>query len=223
MSQGTLPVTLRRCTPQSPWDYSALLEYQAQVVTRILAGGSGELLLSELAPVITLGRSTQPQDVWASSAELEQRGITSLAVSRGGRATYHGPGQWVLFPVERLERLVGDPRGVRKVVEALLEAARDTARAFDVSAEIREGAEAGVWTQLGKLASVGIRVENGIAQHGLALNVYRTPHSFYGLHPCGLQAKADFLFSDEGIGRLRFEEVGSKLTERFRGKLFRVP
>ena len=75
------------------------------------------------------------------------------------------------------------------------------ATACGVKTEIREGAELGVWSlrgqttgrATGKIAAVGIHVEAGVLLHGLSLNVYRTPQSFVGLKPCGLDAEVDFL------------------------------
>jgi lipoyl(octanoyl) transferase len=199
--------------------YAELDQRQREIAERVRAGGEGALLLSELEPVITMGRRAQPGDLLLSERELEARGISVFRTDRGGLATYHGPGQWVLFAVDRLDRLTGDRRGVRAAVEALLEAARETAQSFGVSAEIREGAMAGVWSSRGaKLASVGVYVQDGVLLHGLALNVFRTSASFMGLRPCGLDAAVAFLDEevralDDQAADLSFEAVGERLIE----------
>src|SRR4051812_3137340 len=102
---------LRRHTPTSPWTYASLDQRQRQIAEEVRSGHPGSLLLSEVAPVITLGRRTPPDDVPKHFAHSE-RGIDLFQADRGGLATYHGPGQWVLFPVDHLERLTGDRRGV---------------------------------------------------------------------------------------------------------------
>ena len=143
--------------------------------------------------MITSGRRTPQADLLMSEAALEKLGISRVETDRGGFATYHGPGQWVLFPVDRLDRITGDPRGVRLAVDKLFRSHKGSHWRRGVETEIRQGAELGVWSKKGKLAAVGIHVEAGILLHGLSLNVFRTPQSFVGLKPCGLEAAVDYL------------------------------
>src|SRR5690242_283423 len=109
--------------PARPWTYALLDARQREIAARVSAGGPGALLLSEVAPVITVGRRTPAGDVSGlgsrDSGARVAFGSEVYPVDRGGLATWHGPGQWVLFAVDRLERWVGDPRGVRKMVCAL--------------------------------------------------------------------------------------------------------
>lgn len=192
MSSST-EVLCRRHSQAEPWTYQSLDVLQRQVAERVRLGKPGALLLNEVEPVITKGRRTPGTDIFYSESELRARGVSLYETDRGGLATYHGPGQWVVFPVDSLERLTGDRRGVRKAVSGLLELALSVATDCGVKAEIRWDAMTGVWTQHGKLASVGIHVEKGVLHHGLCLNVYKTDLSFVGLRPCGLDAEMDFL------------------------------
>jgi lipoyl(octanoyl) transferase len=182
-------------------------------------GEAGVLLLSEVAPVITVGRRTPQNHLLADASELGRAGIDRVDTDRGGLATYHGPGQWVMFPVERLERLTGDSCGVRKAVASLLRVASLVAEEFGVKTEIREGPELGVWTTGNgkpgkKVAAVGIHVDDGVLLHGLSLNVFRTHQSFSGLKPCGLEAGVDFIFSGETDEKneAAFEQVKDALA-----------
>ena len=174
----------------------------------------GALLLSEVAPVITLGRRASRTELLLPEGILHERGIEVLQTDRGGLATYHGPGQWVLFAVDRLERLTGDTRGVRRAVEGLLGIARRVAQTYDPKAEIRGGAETGVWSPSGKLASVGVHIEKGVLLHGLSLNCFRTETSFLGIRPCGLDAVADYLFNgiSEAAREMEFQRVCDQLV-----------
>jgi lipoate-protein ligase B len=203
-----IPVERRRHARPEPdaWTYEMLDRRQREIAHAIAnGGGEGRLLLSEVAPVVTLGRRTPDEDI--SRELLEARGIPVYPTDRGGLGTYHGPGQWVLFAVERLERLTGDPRGVRKAVCALLEVAREVALGYDRRAEIREGAELGVWGANGKCAALGIHVQGGVVLHGISVNGFRTSESFVGLRPCGLDAPVQFLLEDES----GFERLGDEL------------
>jgi lipoate-protein ligase B len=172
------------------------------------------LLFSELAPVITRGRRTPTSDIL--SRLPGQTPVPVVEVERGGLATYHGPGQWVVFAVDRLERLVGDSRGVRKMVEALLASALEVGQAYRRTVWQGEGAELGAWSERGKFAAVGIQVRGGVVLHGLAVNGVRTAESFEGLRPCGLDRAVDFLLeeaSEAEFLRLR-EALEASLSRR---------
>jgi lipoate-protein ligase B len=207
-SSAPVEVLVKRHSSQSPWTYSRLEQLQREIAERARLGGPGALILSELAPVITLGKRSDAHELLVSREELERRGIEVLRTLRGGLATYHGPGQWVLFAVDLLERLTGDSRGVRRAVETLLDIARTVGLEHDPSIEIRGGAETGVWSRRGKIASVGVQVENRVLLHGLSVNGFKTATSFYGIKPCGLDAQADYLLREEGES---FARMGRRL------------
>jgi lipoate-protein ligase B len=224
------PCEVRRHRAAQPFTYADLDQRQRAIAERVrLEDAPGCLLLSEVAPVITCGKRTAPGDVFASRELLEKRGVSVLETDRGGKATYHGPGQWVLFAVDRLERLTGDPRGIRRAVEGLLEVGLEVARLYDVRAELREGEELGIWTPEGKLGSVGVHLEQGVLLHGLSLNAFRTETSFFGLRPCGLDAQPAFLLDahedsatwDAAARDLRFERMGNRLIETSMRKFWR--
>ncbi|HCM40439.1 MAG: hypothetical protein A2Z97_07930 [Bdellovibrionales bacterium GWB1_52_6] len=188
-------VEIKRHHSRAPWSYAALDLRQRDILARVQAGGAGALLLSEVAPVITIGRRTNPGDILLSPEILKRQGVELHTTDRGGLATYHGPGQWVLFAVDSLARLTGDSRGVRLAVNGLLEIALEVGRQFEPKAEIRSGAETGVWGPHGKFAAVGIHIAQGVVLHGLCVNGFRTSTSFVGLRPCGLDLPVGFLLS----------------------------
>lgn len=202
MSTGFQTIETHRHSPATPWTYAMLDRRQREIAAQVREGGPGALLLSEVAPVITRGRRTNPADLLMSPESLAQAGIELLDVNRGGFATYHGPGQWVLFAIDRLERLTGDRRGVRKAVEAHLAIAREVGLALDSSVEVRSGAALGAWNKQGKFAAIGIHVDQGVLLHGLSINAFRTPQSFAGLKPCGLDAPVSFLFENDDLDAL---------------------
>ena len=209
-------VEIRRHTSDSPWNYSALDCRQREIAERARGGAVGAVLLSEVSPVITCGRRTAATDLLLSPEQLAGRGVELYRTDRGGLATYHGPGQWVLFVVDRLEALTGDRRGVRLAVEGLLNIGLEVGRLYDTRTEIRTGAEMGVWSKRGKIASVGVHIERGVLLHGLAVNGFRTENSFVGLRPCGLDAPVDYLLSDvaEDVRGAAFEKLGQALISR---------
>lgn len=143
------------------------------------------LILLEHEPVVTLGTRTDIAAEVPHPAMLEQRGIPIVEVARGGRATYHGPGQLVGYPIFDLSV---HGRDLRRYVEALENALIATLAAFDVTGEVREGEEhTGVWVGDRKIASIGVHVASWITTHGFALNVDCDLEPFDLFVGCGLQ------------------------------------
>ena len=134
------------------------------------------LVLVEHPPVVTVG-------VEGDDGSAAASGLPVVPVERGGRATYHGPGQLVGYPVVDLDRRGRDVRRFVRDLEALL--VRSVAP-FGVVAAHTSG-QPGVWVDgRRKLASIGISVEHWVTFHGFALNVAPDLAAFERFHPCGL-------------------------------------
>jgi lipoate-protein ligase B len=212
--QWPVEVELRRHCLGQPWTYADLDQRQRQIADRVRLGDRGVLLVSEVAPVITLGRRTPETDIIVKKAYLEERGISVHRTDRGGLATYHGPGQWVVFVVDRLERITGDRRGVRLAVNGLLDVGREVGAQYDSTAKIHSGPEAGVWSARGKFAAVGVHVEDGVLLHGLAINGFKTLTSFFGLRPCGLDAPVSYLLeANKESCDVAFDKLGERIVD----------
>jgi lipoyl(octanoyl) transferase len=146
-----------------------------------------QLLLLEHPAVLTLGRQADRSHVLAPEPMLVERGIEVLRVERGGEVTYHGPGQLVAYPIIRLaDRALY----LREYVRALEGALADTCAAFGVMAGRREG-HPGCWVDPEgplprKIGALGVRVERGVAYHGIALNVTVDLREFGLIDPCGM-------------------------------------
>jgi len=171
------------------------------------------LLLVEHPPVITIGRGGGEEDIVASAHRLRQAGIRVYHTDRGGRATYHGPGQLVAYPILKpsngdLHRYVWQ---LEEVVIRLL-----------VSYGLKAGRLAqypGVWIDGQKVASVGIAVQDGVTHHGLALNVAPVMEHFDLLIPCGITSGRVTSLERE-IGRTPDRvEVTQRFLEAF-GEVF---
>jgi lipoate-protein ligase B len=135
------------------------------------------LILVEHPPVVTVGREGDD-----GGAALS--GLPVVPVERGGRATYHGPGQLVGYPIVDL-----DPRGrdVRRFVHDVESLVVDAVGEFGVRASHRSG-QHGVWVDgERKIASIGIAVDHWVTLHGFAVNVDLDLTPFEQFHPCGLR------------------------------------
>lgn len=136
------------------------------------------VLVLEHEPVITTGHRTEPHEVALALAS----NIPVVPTERGGKATYHGPGQVVAYPILDLRRHGQD---VKAYVCALEQALIDTLAEFDITAARRAGYP-GVWAGDAKIASIGVRVTRWVAYHGIALNVDCDLAPFSSFTPCGI-------------------------------------
>jgi lipoyl(octanoyl) transferase len=185
---------LGRVAYREAWDLQKRLA-AARADARI----GDQLLLLEHPAVLTLGRQADEAHVLATPAELDDRGIEVLRVERGGEVTYHGPGQLVAYPILRL---ADRDLLLRPYVRALEAALADTCRAFGVDAGRRDG-HPGCWVDADgatprKIGALGIRVERGVAYHGIALNVDVDLADFDLIDPCGMPGVASTSIAAEG-------------------------
>jgi lipoyl(octanoyl) transferase len=142
------------------------------------------LLLLEHPPVYTRTRRTGEADLPMGEDWYRAQGIDVVDVDRGGRVTYHGPGQLVGYPIMRTTDVVAF---IRTMEDALVAALADEG----VAARSRpdEGPDyTGVWVQDRKIASIGVHVQKGVSTHGFAVNVQNDLQPFGWVVACGLPA-----------------------------------
>jgi len=152
---------------------------QRSIHADVLAGTRPDtLVLLEHEAVYTAGKRTEPQ-------ERPKDGTPVVDVDRGGKITWHGPGQLVGYPIVRLPEPVDVVAHVRRIERLLIEALA----AHDVEGHQVEG-RSGVWVRRplseDKVAAIGVRVEKGVTMHGFAINCDNTLAGFGGIIPCGI-------------------------------------
>ncbi|MEA2444070.1 MAG: lipoyl(octanoyl) transferase [Thermoleophilales bacterium] len=136
------------------------------------------LLLLEHPPVYTKGRRTLPTDLPMGEAWYATQGIEVEDVDRGGRVTYHGPGQLVGYPIMKIDDVV---EFLRVMERGLIAALADEG----VEAQIRAGLT-GVWVDDRKIGSIGVHVQRGVTTHGWAINIDNDLQPFEWIVPCGI-------------------------------------
>ena len=183
MAVFNAPMTAWAITIEKPLPYDDGVRLQTALVNaRIAETIPDTVLFLEHTSVITLGVRAQENHVLLSSADLKQRHIDLYHSSRGGDATWHGPGQLVMYPIIRLGEQEADAHGYLHNLE---EIAMRTAGDFGVAAYRRAGLT-GAWTQAGKLAAIGIRLKRWVTFHGMSFNVKPNLAGFTTIVPCGL-------------------------------------
>jgi lipoyl(octanoyl) transferase len=163
--------------------YSDGLAIQETLHERRLAGELPDLLLLlEHPPVYTRGRRSGAQDLPLPEDFYRDKGIDVTSTDRGGKLTYHGPGQLVGYPIVGVDD-VG--RHLRTIEDAIVAALGE----FAIGARSRhdEGIDyTGVWVGDRKIASIGVHVSRGVATHGFAVNVDNDLQPFSWIVACGL-------------------------------------
>ncbi len=140
------------------------------------------LLLLEHPPVYTRGRRSAEGELPMGEAWYRRQGIETVDTDRGGKVTYHGPGQLVGYPIVRIADVVAYLRTLEQALVAALAQEGIAARARP-----QDGPDyTGVWVQERKIASLGVHVARGVTTHGFAVNVETDLQPFSWVVPCGL-------------------------------------
>jgi len=199
-------------------DYEVALAKQQALVEEVISRrphskSSGVLVFCSHPPVVTKGRKTQPSDIFSWKGPV-------VEVNRGGRATYHGPSQLVIYPILDLEKF--EPvKDVVALLRKLESATVQTLASYNIlgrgktDAEPKDLEDTGVWVKDQKIASLGIAVRQWVSFHGLAVNLKKDPMAFQGLNPCGY--KASVMTSLEDLLGTEPDRMGfqKKFTEYF--------
>jgi lipoyl(octanoyl) transferase len=174
-------------------DYCRALQLQRDLADTRIAGGRDTLLLLEHPPVYTAGRRTQPHE-----RPPEGTDTPVVDIDRGGKITWHGPGQLVGYPIVGLAEPLDVVNYVRRLEESLIKVCSDLG--LDT---IRVEGRSGVWVPAGagrparKIAAIGVRVSRATTLHGFALNCDCDLDAFATIVPCGI--------SDAGVTSLSAE------------------
>lgn len=183
-------------------DYTAAWDRQRELAAmRADDVGQDTLLLLEHPPVYTAGRRTEPDD-------RPVDGTPVIDVDRGGKITWHGPGQLVGYPIVKLAEPIDVVRYVRLIEEALITVCTDmglTCGRIDGRSGVWLPAESveGHWRPERKVSAIGVRVQRGVALHGFALNCNSVLTGFDNIIPCGIR--------DAGVTTLS-RELGRDVT-----------
>jgi lipoyl(octanoyl) transferase len=204
-------------------DYEQALNRQLEKVEEVANSTTKEsqgenfgfLIFCSHPAVVTLGRKTQPGDVFGWQGPIKE-------ISRGGRATYHGPSQLVVYPIFKI-------RDIGKYLRDFEDAILDVLKTYGIEAvgktlqkksDVQEETEeTGVWVGRQKIASLGIGVKKWVTYHGAAINLDEDPQAFQGMKPCGFSS--DTMVSLEKllgqkVDRREFSErLKARLIESF--------
>ncbi|HTA13264.1 MAG TPA: lipoyl(octanoyl) transferase LipB [Solirubrobacteraceae bacterium] len=163
--------------------YRDALALQTDIQARRQAGELPDtLLLLEHPPVYTRGRRARDGELSLGEDFYRSQGIEVVPTDRGGRVTYHGPGQLVGYPIMRVRDIGAHLRTIEATIVAAL-----AETGIDARSRCEEGIDfTGVWVEDRKIASIGVHVSRGVSTHGFAVNVTNDLEPFTWIVPCGL-------------------------------------
>jgi lipoyl(octanoyl) transferase len=206
-------------------DYLQALQKQEAYVEEVKLGHrKNTIIFCTHDPIVTLGRGTQVGDVFAWQGPIAE-------VSRGGRATYHGPSQIVIYPIISIKegRKNAGPNDVGAFLRDFEEAIVSSLAEFGIIAQGKSYQkkreceklleETGVWVKDKKIASLGLSIRHWITFHGAAINFNQDESAFQGMNPCGFHSSV-MTSMEEQLGFLPDREILlSKLREKIENYL----
>lgn len=186
-------------------NYLKSLKLQENLVSDRKAQKISDTLLSlQHPPTYTLGKRKTDHNLLVTELELKNMGAELHYTQRGGDITFHGPHQAILYPIISL-RDVGV--GARSYVEKLEQTMIELASIYGVQAHPGQKGETGVWVGDRKIGAIGVRIQSGIASHGLAFNIDPDLNYFKHIVPCGISDKEVTSLRRETNMKLPTEEV----------------
>jgi lipoyl(octanoyl) transferase len=201
---ATSPVDVRRL---GTVDYEAAWQLQRKLADARIAGGPDALLLLQHPSVYTAGRRTLPEERPADDTPV-------VDTDRGGKITWHGPGQLVGYPIIGLAEPLDVVNFVRRLEEALIQ----VCRGLGLEAGRVEG-RSGVWVPSDgirparKVGAIGIRVSRATTLHGFALNCDCDLAAFSAIVPCGISDAGVTSLTAELGRRVGVEDVTAQVAD----------
>ena len=192
---------------KKPVKYEYAIKFMEERLINIHEGNSRELIwILEHENIFTAGTSYK-------KTEILDKSIKILETNRGGKITYHGPGQLICYFVIDLKKRKKD---IRKFISAIEKTIIDTLKFYKIKT-FADKKNIGIWFQdefeIKKVAAIGVRVSKWIAYHGFSLNIENDLKAYNSIIPCGIK--------DRGVTNLKkiinqdYKDIGSKLIQNF--------
>jgi len=192
---------------KKPVKYEYAIKFMEERLINIHEGNSRELIwILEHENIFTAGTSYK-------KTEILDKSIKILETNRGGKITYHGPGQLICYFVIDLKKRKKD---IRKFISTIEKTIIDTLKFYKIKT-FADKKNIGIWFQdefeIKKVAAIGVRVSKWIAYHGFSLNIQNDLKGYDSIIPCGIK--------DRGVTNLKkiinqdYKDIGSKLIQNF--------
>ncbi|MCK5450501.1 MAG: lipoyl(octanoyl) transferase LipB [Candidatus Omnitrophica bacterium] len=200
-------------------EYEDVLKLQSELLVKRIKGEIQDLLIvTEHKPVITHGRIAEESSIIDKSF-LKKNGISVVSTGRGGKITYHAPGQLVIYPIIDLKL---KKRDISFYIDVLEKVAVSVLNRIEVPAE-RFFEKRGIWVENRKIGFIGIAVKKWVTYHGMAVNVNNDITPFGCIDPCGeknikVMSVKDYLGHEVEISKVKdifVEEFAKVMKEEY--------
>ena len=192
---------------QKPVKYEDALTFMEHRLREINEKKSKDLIwILEHEEIYTAGTSYK-------ETEILDKSIKIIKTNRGGKITYHGPGQLICYFVIDLKKRNKD---IRKFISTIEKTIIDTLKYYNIET-FADKKNIGIWynynKQIKKIAAIGVRVSKWIAYHGFSINIKNDLKKYEAIIPCGIEDKG--VTNLKEIKDLNYKELGNKLVENF--------
>ena len=192
---------------QKPVKYEDALTFMEQRLREIDEKKSGDLIwILEHEEIYTAGTSYK-------ETEILDKSIKIIKTNRGGKITYHGPGQLICYFVIDLKKRNKD---IRKFISTIEKTIINTLKYYNIET-FADKKNIGIWynynKQIKKIAAIGVRISKWIAYHGFSINIKNDIKKYEAIIPCGIEDKG--ITNLKEIKDLNYKELGNKLVENF--------
>ena len=192
---------------QKPVKYEDAIEFMEKRLSEIDKKDSNDLIwILEHEELYTAGTSSSENDILDKSIEI-------IKTNRGGKITYHGPGQLICYFVIDLKK---DKKDIRKFISVLEKTIINTLKFYDIET-FADKKNIGIWyndnSKIKKIAAIGVRVRKWIAYHGFSININNNLKKYDAIIPCGIKNKG--ITNLKNIKDQNYAELGDKLIENF--------
>ena len=193
--------------------YKDCLNLQRDIQKNLADGNTGNtLLLTEHAPVFTLGRNHPIPNLKVSAEKIESEGISIIQTERGGDITYHGPGQLVAYGIIALREW---SLTAYDYIDALEEIMIRTLHSWGITGDRNPEITRGIWVNEKKIGAVGISVKKGITMHGASLNISPKMAHLKFMNPCGFESLELTSIQKESEQIVDFDEAATNFAKEF--------
>jgi len=189
--------------------YEKSMELQRKIHSSVANGAPDHLLILQHNHVFTIGRTANSEDILVEASILRDLGITVHNTDRGGETTYHGPGQLIGYPIINLKRHKLGPLDYLEILKHSISMALTSNGIKSKSHDVPTG----IWVGDAKIASIGIKVSNGVTLHGFALNVNTNLDYFNHIIPCGMPDAKSTSMEKELSQSLCLKQIAEEITK----------
>lgn len=164
--------------------YMESYELQLKLLEKLSSNpeNPGYFIITEPDPTITKGIRGEDSEIFLPKPELQKRGIEVVDIKRGGKVTFHGPGQVVIYPILNLNHF---KKSIKWYIESLEETVISTLTKLGVETYKKDGI-VGIFSEKGKVCAIGIEVKRWKTIHGIAINHEIDLDYFKSINPCGI-------------------------------------